>query len=85
MGVLVAPMMGIVQWSDVLVCKNATNTIWSGPMDEMHFAGMAAFTTELRLIGKVEKKHHVFMVVSGALWLICELLEGADDVFLMAS
>ena len=51
MGVLVAPMMGIVQWPDVLVSKDATDTIWSGPMDEMHFAGMAAFTTELWLIG----------------------------------
>ena len=84
MGIFVAPMMSIVQWSDVLVCHDSSKPIWSGAMHEMHFAALTTFTSELRLIWKVEMKHDVLMIVGRSLWLVCELLEGANHVLLVA-
>ena len=84
MGIFVAPMVSIVQWSNVLVCHDSSKSIWSGAMHEMHLAALTTFTSKFWLIWKVEMKHDVFMIVGRSLWLVCKLLEGANHVLLVA-
>ena len=84
MAVLGAPVVGVVQGSDPLVCQDAPDAIWRGAMHEVHFTTFAALTSQPWLIFKIKPQDQVLEGVLPSFWFVGELLECLYDTFIMA-